>query len=190
MGPSPRRGSLDFVIQKHRARALHYDFRLEIGGVLASWSVPKGPTLQAGVRRLAMPTEDHPREYGRFEGVLPRSSGSGVVMLWDLGGYNPEVETSKGVRTEVVANADAVAESELKAGMLKFTLYGSKLRGSFALVRTGGIGGRDAWLLIKHKDMFCAPAYEAGDYDFSALTGRSMAQISAEGGGAPSTTLS
>src|SRR5271167_2105087 len=116
-----------YVVQKHRATALHYDFRLEWNGVLLSWAVPKGPSLDPSVKRLAMQVEDHPVEYGGFEGVIPAGEyGGGTVMVWDRGTWMPEV-----------ADVDAA----LKKGDLKFTLHGEKLKGSWVLVRTRGFGG-------------------------------------------------
>ena len=176
-------GVLAFVVQKHQATALHYDFRLEIGGVMPSWSIPKGPTLVPGVRRLAMPTDPHALEYCNFEGVIRGGYGAGTVMIWDEGRYTPEVETEKGQRILVKdrGEAEEVARAGLRTGNLKFTLYGKKLSGSFALVRTKGLGGaKEAWLLIKHRDSHCQATYDANDYDFSAATGRSLAQVAAE----------
>jgi len=181
-------GLFAFVVHKHRATSLHYDFRLEIAETMPSWSVPKGPSLDPGVRRLAMPTGPHEMEYRHFEGVIHKGSyGAGVVMIWDEGTYNPEVEISKGVRREVRDREEAsrVASKELESGNLKFTLYGTKLRGSFALVRTKGLGGaREAWLLIKHRDVFCVSGYDANSYDLSAHSGLSMADIANETGSA------
>jgi bifunctional non-homologous end joining protein LigD len=185
MTKTPGGGQLAFVVQKHKATSLHYDFRLEIGGVMPSWSVPKGPTLDSSVRRLAMPTSDHEMEYRHFEGMLPEGGyGAGAVMIWDEGTYNPEVEVSKGVRREVVnkREAEEVAKKSLAEGNLKFRLYGKKLKGSFALVRTAGFGGKESWLLIKHRDEYSQPGYDAKDYDFSAATNRSLAQIASEEG--------
>ena len=171
------------MIQKHKATALHYDFRLEIGGTMPSWSVPKGPTLDPGVRRLAMPTGPHDLEYRHFEGTIVEGYGAGTVMIWDEGRFTPELEVERGVRILVRENPEAaeVASASLRDGNLKFTLYGKKLRGSFALVRTKGLGGaKEAWLLIKHRDRYCKAGYDAKDYDFSAVSGRSLAQISDE----------
>ena len=128
-----------FCVQKHLASHLHYDFRLEYNGVLLSWAVPKGPSLDPGTKRLAMHVEDHPIEYGEFEGVIPEGYGAGIVMLWDRGTWAPEVDDIDGA---------------LKKGDLKFTLDGYKLKGSWVLVRTKGPSYADgrSWLLIKHRD--------------------------------------
>ncbi len=148
-----------FCVQKHLASHLHYDFRLEHDGVLLSWAVPKGPSLDPKTRRLAMQVEDHPIEYGTFEGVIPSGYGAGIVMLWDRGTWTPDV-----------ADIDAA----LKKGDLKFTLDGYKLKGSWALVRTSGRGGRQeygtkpSWLLIKHRDDW------AGDLDITEFAPRSV----------------
>src|SRR5947209_6880214 len=159
----PRQG-LFFCVQKHLASHLHYDFRLEYKGVLLSWAVPKGPSLDPKVKRLAMHVEDHPIEYGTFEGVIPEGYGAGIVMLWDVGTWKPEVPD---------------VDAALKKGDLKFTLDGYKLKGSWVLVRTGGrgpggYGGGDArsWLLIKHKDEW------AGDVDITTF-----APLSVKSGG-------
>jgi bifunctional non-homologous end joining protein LigD len=175
-------GLLAFVVQKHKATSLHYDFRLEVGGVMPSWSVPKGPTLDSGVRRLAMPTSDHPLEYRHFEGVLEGEYGAGPVMIWDEGTYSPEMEVSKGVRREVRSRKEAeeVARKSLEEGNLKFRLYGKRLKGSFALVRTS-FGGRESWLLVKHRDEYSQQGYDANDHDSSAVTGRTLAQIASHG---------
>jgi len=148
-------GFFAYVVQKHLATALHYDFRLEIGGVMPSWSIPKGPTLDPTVKRLAMPTGPHDLAYRKFEGTIKKGNyGAGTVMIWDEGTYSPEVEVRKGVRELLKGREEAeeTAEAGLRDGNLKFTLYGKKLRGSFALVRTKGLGKeREAWLLIKHR---------------------------------------
>jgi bifunctional non-homologous end joining protein LigD len=131
--------SFFFCVQKHLASHLHYDFRLEHDGVLLSWAVPKGPSLDPKSKRLAMHVEDHPFEYGTFEGVIPEGYGAGIVMLWDQGTWTPETDD---------------VNAALKKGDLKFTLDGYKLKGSWVLVRTGGWGGGGgrSWLLIKHRD--------------------------------------
>ena len=169
------------MVQKHKATALHYDFRLEIGGVMPSWSIPKGPTLDPEVRRLAMPTGPHELEYRKFEGTIQKGSyGAGTVMIWDEGTFTPEVEIAKGTRKLVTSRdeAEEVARAGLRDGILKFTLYGKKLSGSFALVRTKGLGGgKEAWLLIKHRDAHCKSGYDAKDYDFSAASNRTLAGI-------------
>jgi bifunctional non-homologous end joining protein LigD len=153
---------LFFCVQKHLASHLHYDFRLEHGGVLLSWAVPKGPSLDPKTKRLAMQTEDHPFDYGEFEGVIPEGYGAGIVMLWDKGTWTPEVDDVEGA---------------LRKGDLKFTLNGYKLKGSWVLVRTGGRyagqrggsgAGQRTWLLIKHKDDW------AGDLDITEFAPRSV----------------
>jgi DNA ligase D-like protein (predicted 3'-phosphoesterase) len=132
------RGEPRFVIQKHAASSLHYDFRLEAGGVLKSWAVPKGPSLDPREKRLAMPTEDHPLAYGDFEGVIPEGQyGAGEVIVWDAGTYRVLGDEDAG---------DALAD-----GHLSFWLEGEKLRGGYALTRMGG-GGRERWLLVKKDD--------------------------------------
>jgi len=151
--------------------------------VMPSWSIPKGPTLESGVRRLAMPTSDHDLEYRHFEGVISEGSpGGGPVMIWDEGTYVPEIEVSKGIRREVTTRGEAerVASESLREGNLKFRLYGKKLKGSFALVRTAGLGGRESWLMIKHKDNYSQQGYEANDYVVSAVSGRTLAQIAGQ----------
>jgi bifunctional non-homologous end joining protein LigD len=147
-----RRKSLLFCVQKHLATQLHYDLRLEHNGVLLSWAVPKGPSLDPSIKRLAMHVEDHPIEYGSFEGVIPEGYGAGVVMLWDTGTWTPDVPD---------------VDAALAKGDLKFTLDGYKLKGSWALVRTRGYGsGRGegrSWLLIKHRDEW------SGDLDITTF---------------------
>lgn len=173
-------GNFLFVIHKHKATSLHYDFRLQIGDVMPSWSIPKGPSLDNTDKRLAMPTTDHSLEYRDFEGVIPEGQyGAGPVMIWDEGTFNPEVEISKGVRQLVTdkKEGEEVLKDELKNGQLKFTLYGKKLQGSFALVKTRGFGGKESWLLIKHQDEFVRPGYDAKNYDFSARSNKSIEEI-------------
>jgi bifunctional non-homologous end joining protein LigD len=165
------KGARIYVVQKHRASQLHYDFRLELGGVLLSWAVPKGPSLDPSVKRLAMQVEDHPVEYAGFEGVIPEGEyGGGTVMVWDKGTWTPE--------------SDDAAEA-LQKGDLKFTLDGKKLRGSWVLVRTRGFGGRSdkSWLLIKHRDRFAAKKDVTAEEPRSAISNRLLAQIAQDEGG-------
>ena len=167
---------LAFVVQKHKATSLHYDFRLEIGEGCRLGLFPRG-LLDPSVRRLALPTPVHELEYRNFEGVLPEGYGAGPVMIWDEGTYNAETEIAKGIRSEITdrKKGEKVMEEGLKAGNLKFRLFGKKLQGSFALVRTAGFGGsKESWLMIKHRDQFAQKGYDANDYDVSARSGKSM----------------
>lgn len=135
------RGKPRFVVQQHDATSMHYDFRLEAGGVLKSWAVPKGPPLEAGEKRLAMPTEDHPLDYEGFEGVIPEGEyGAGPVIVWDTGIYENRTRDSSGRQVDV---AEAV-----ERGHVKVALNGRKLRGGYSLNRMGG-SGRERWLLVK-----------------------------------------
>lgn len=162
-----------FVVQKHAARALHYDFRLEVDGVLKSWAVPKGPSSRAGVRRLAAPTEDHPMEYADFEGVIPEGEyGAGAMIVWDRGVYrNLRADKQEGV-------ADML--ESLEQSVVEIWLEGQKLRGGYALIRTGKAA--DArWLLIKKKDETASAGPELTETEpRSALSGRTLAEV-AEG---------
>lgn len=172
--------NLVYVVQKHQATALHYDFRLEIGGAMPSWAVPKGPTLDPAFKRLAMQTEDHPLDYRHFEGVIPKGQyGAGTVMIWDFGTYWPEVEED-GERAQMKdkKEAEKILKKGLEKGELKFFLYGQKLKGSFALVKTRGFAGKNAWLLIKHKDKYVQEGFDAKDFDFSAKTNKSLQDLS------------
>jgi len=168
--PGPDKKTSDtgrlFVIQKHRASHLHYDFRLEADGVLKSWAVPKGPSLDPSVKRLAMQVEDHPVDYADFEGVIPEGEyGGGTVMVWDYGVYAAE-------------NTNNVSAAVAK-GELKFVVLGKKLKGSFALVRT-----RDRqWLLIKHRDQYAKTGEVTETAPFSVLTKRTLAEIAEDEGG-------
>jgi bifunctional non-homologous end joining protein LigD len=171
-----RRGGLQFVVQKHAASHLHYDLRLELDGVMKSWAVPKGPSLDPSVRRLAMQVEDHPIDYNTFEGTIPEGEyGGGTVMLWDRGTYSPDDLPRR-------ADAEAVLRRGLEAGKLGVTLHGRRLRGSFALIRTDG-GSKPKWLLIKHRDDH---AEDESDIDITAevltsvATGRTMDEIAAD----------
>src|SRR5438874_2153251 len=157
--------TLFFCVQKHLSSHLHYDFRLEHNGVLLSWAVPKGPSLNPADKRLAMRVEDHPWDYREFEGVIPEGYGAGIVMLWDRGTWRPE---------EGFENIDAALEK----GELKFTLGGVKLKGSWVLVRTSGghwgkpsldaSGQSRTWLLIKHRDDW------AGEVDITTFAPKSV----------------
>lgn len=148
--PAARSGALLFVIQKHAARRLHYDFRLELDGVLKSWAVPKGPSLMVTDKRMAIEVEDHPFDYGSFEGVIPsKQYGAGNVIVWDCGVYSPDEDEKYSFGDR--AQAEARVRAGLAEGKLSFFLRGEKLKGSFALVRTRA---DKQWLLIKHKDRF------------------------------------
>jgi bifunctional non-homologous end joining protein LigD len=163
--------TLRYVIQKHRASHLHYDFRLEWNGVLLSWAVPKGPSLDPSVKRLATQVEDHPLEYADFEGVIPRGEyGGGTVMVWDNGTWSPEMPD---------------VGFALNKGEIKFTLNGAKLKGSWVLVRTRGFGGseRPSWLLIKHRDVFASKRDLTLAAARSAISNRTLAEIARDGGG-------
>jgi bifunctional non-homologous end joining protein LigD len=160
--------ALQFVVQKHRASHLHYDFRLEHEGVMLSWSVPKGPTLDSGVKRLAMQTEPHPLDYNQFEGVIPEGEyGGGTVMIWDRGTWTPEVND---------------VNRALIKGDLKFSLHGRKLSGSWVLVR---IRGDRQWLLIKHRDAAVSNDDLTLTRPLSVVSRRTMAGIARAAGASP-----
>src|SRR5579871_6878403 len=153
-----------FCVQRHDATRLHYDFRLEIGGALASWAVPKGPTLEPLAKHLAVHVEDHPLDYGNFEGNIPKGEyGGGSVMLWDRGTW------------ELLG--DTPASDQVQRGDLKFRLHGEKLRGEFALILMRGRGKGNEWLLIKKKDAAAKPGWNIEDYARSVLTGRTQQEI-------------
>jgi len=176
-------GELRFVIQKHEATRLHYDLRLEIDGVMKSWAVPKGPSADPSVKRLAMQVEDHPVEYNSFEGTIPKGEyGGGTVMIWDTGTYTVE---GAGDRSQ-----NAAAHDEYAKGELKVSFHGKRIRGSYALVRTrgqmrgGGNPDKPAWLLIKHRDGDARPEADfdlTGEYTTSAVTRRTMEGIRERG---------
>jgi bifunctional non-homologous end joining protein LigD len=165
-------GSLIYAMQKHMASHLHYDLRLEWRGVLLSWAVPKGPSLDPDVKRLAMQTEDHPLEYADFEGVIPPGQyGAGTVMLWDKGTWQPE---------------SADVDASLQAGEIKFTLHGKKLQGSWVLVRSHGLGKnplRSAWLFIKHRDQYASTRDVEQEEPRSVASQRLLAEIARDEGG-------
>jgi len=170
--PVRRRGKkLAFVVQKHRATALHYDFRLEWKGVMLSWAVPKGPSYDPKVKRLAMQVEDHPIEYNKFEGIIPEGEyGGGTVMIWDQGNWTPEV-------TDV--------DAALKKGELKFSLDGKKLHGAWVLVRTRPRSreSRSPWLLIKHRDEWANEEDVAELAPRSIVSDRLLVEIARDEGG-------
>jgi bifunctional non-homologous end joining protein LigD len=169
-------GPLKFVIQKHDARRLHYDFRLEIDGVLVSWAVPKGPALDPKEKRLAVQTEDHPMDYGDFEGVIPKGEyGGGEVIVWDSGVYTPD-EDGK-LSWDDRGEAQKRMREGLKKGKISIFLEGSKLRGSWTLVKLKKT--EKEWLLIKHSDRFSRSDKDPTDDDQSALSGRTLADIKA-----------
>ena len=166
-----RRKALAFVVQKHRATALHYDLRLEWNGVMLSWAVPKGPSYDPTVKRLAMQVEDHPLEYNTFEGIIPEKEyGGGTVMIWDRGTWTPET-----------SDVDAA----LKKGDLKLSISGRKLRGSWVLVRTRPRPGqtRPAWLLIKHRDEWASTEDVTELLPRSVVSNRLLIEIARDEGG-------
>src|SRR5580765_2695848 len=163
-GKKARKDEKLFVIQKHAARRLHYDLRLEVGGVLKSWAVPKGPSMNPGDKRLAVQVEDHPYDYRKFEGSIPKGQyGGGEVIVWDEGTYEPE--GTHGVH------------QQLAKGDFKFKLLGEKLHGSFVLVRIKSSKAKNEWLLIKHRDSFADPNWDAEQHGESVLTGRTLEDI-------------
>jgi bifunctional non-homologous end joining protein LigD len=160
--PAPRKprkkaGQLEFCVQRHNATRLHYDFRLEMDGVLKSWAIPKGPSLDPSVRQLAVHVEDHPIEYGGFEGNIPAGNyGAGSVMLWDRGSY------------ELLG--EAKGREQLERGDVKIRLHGEKLHGDFALVHMKGRGKGNEWLLIKKRDEFASPGWDIEGHAYSVLS--------------------
>jgi len=170
-GGKPDQQSLRFVVQKHAASHLHYDFRLEMDGVLKSWAVPKGPSLNPADKRLAMQVEDHPFDYKDFEGIIPDGNyGAGTVMVWDEGTYEPLAQTDATKTAE-----EKILRKELQEGSLKFRLNGTKLKGEFALVRTKGRDDR-SWLLIKHRDKYASDK-PVTDKDKSVVSKKTLDQI-------------
>jgi bifunctional non-homologous end joining protein LigD len=167
-----RARSLIYVIQKHRASRLHYDFRLEWGGTLLSWAVPKGPSLDPSVKRFATQVEDHPIDYAYFEGVIPEGEyGGGTVMVWDIGTWVPETPD---------------VDASMRKGELKFTVQGKKLKGSWVLIRTRGFGQRptrSSWLLIKHRDRFASEKNVTEEEPYSVMSYRLLADIARDEGG-------
>src|SRR5579862_7112145 len=160
------KGRMRFVVQMHRATRLHYDFRLEADGVLASWAVPKGPTLVPGDRRLAMHVEDHPLDYRDFEGTIPaKQYGAGSVIVWDKGTYT------------LAEGTDPAAE--IANGKIKFILHGKKLKGEFTLVKIKAREDEhgDPWLLLKDRDEHADPKYDPADHPESVKSGKTLAEV-------------
>jgi len=169
---------LQFVIQKHAASQLHYDLRLEIDGVMKSWAVPKGPSADPSVKRLAMQVEDHPVDYNTFEGTIPSGEyGGGTVMIWDNGTYE--------IENPLEDDMNAAAHNQYERGELKIDFHGKRIKGSYALVRTKGMGGsaaKPSWLLIKHRDEDAHPESDSSlttKYVKSVTTNRTMDEIAA-----------
>src|SRR5215831_15758972 len=175
-----------FVVQKHRASHLHYDFRLEMEGVLKSWAVPKGPSLDSSDKRLAMQVEDHPVSYFDFEGIIPAGNyGAGTVMVWDVGTWEPLSPVP--VNGKYVSATEKEASAMLHKGDFKFRLHGKRLNGDFALVhikaRRPGSKGTE-WLLIKKHDDAAVEGFNIDEYDTSVLSDRTMADIAGDRGSA------
>src|ERR1700724_3145401 len=174
--PKAPKSSLIYVIQKHRASHLHYDFRLEYNGTLLSWAIPKGPSLDPSVKRLAMQVEDHPIDYNTFEGTIPKGEyGGGTVMLWDRGTYTADAATTPG------EEEDAIRQG-LARGDLKITFHGARLHGSFALIRMkfsrdGSSPSTPQWLLIKHRDESATSDDVVAEHLTSVESGRTMDEI-------------
>lgn len=173
-----KRSQHRFVVQKHSATRLHYDFRLEMEGVLKSWAVPKGPSLDPADKRLAMQVEDHPVSYFDFEGIIPEGNyGAGTVIVWDVGTWEPL--SPMPVDGKYLPGTDAEASAMLQKGDFKIRLHGKKLKGDFALVhirsRRSGSKGNE-WLLIKKHDEYVIPGYDIDQYGKSALSGRTIEQ--------------
>lgn len=165
-----------YVIQKHDASRLHYDFRLEVAGVLKSWAIPKGPSTDPKIKRLAMPTDDHPLQYATFEGVIPEGQyGGGTVMVWDIGTY-------RNIRGEKRPLEKATMEHAVEQGKIEVWLEGKKIKGGYALIRAGHVS-KGGWLLIKIRDDHAGkPEDPERTEPDSALTGRTMEEIAREAG--------
>ena len=178
--PEPESGApagahdLTFVVQQHRATRMHWDFRLEVDGVLVSWAVPRGPSLNTADKRMAAHVEDHPFDYGSFEGVIPKGNyGAGEVIVWDNGTYTPDEdgETSWGDRDE----GNRRMREALASGKISISMRGKKLRGSWTLVRTKK--EPNSWLLIKHRDEYASTTRDILDEDRSVISGLSIKHL-------------
>src|SRR4051794_6652997 len=172
-----RAGPLTFTIQKHAARRLHYDLRLEMHGVLVSWPIPQGPSYDPAVRRLAIQTEDHPYDYGTFEGFIPKGAyGGGEVIVWDAGTYTV-IEEGKIPNFADRARAERLAEEGLAAGHLRVFFSGRKLKGGWTLHRTKGQGTKSQWLVIKRRDGLENPERDVVREDRSVFSGLSIEDL-------------
>ncbi len=173
VGGKGKGSDLIFVVQKHAASRLHYDFRLEMGGVLKSWAVPKGPSMDPAIRHLAMMVEDHPYDYKDFEGIIPKGNyGAGTVIIWDQGTYEP-LEKTKSKK-----EAEKILLKQLDSGSLKFSMHGKKLKGEFALVKTKGFG-ENSWLLIKHRDKYASES-DITLKNKSVVSGKTLEKIAVD----------
>ena len=171
--PELAREPLRFVVQKHQASHLHYDLRLELDGVLKSWAIPKGPSLDPADKRLAMMVDDHPLDYRNFEGVLLEGYGAGAVMIWDEGVFVALNQTDR-------EGSERAFRAGLERGQFTFIVAGTKLKGEFALIRFARAGEK-TWLLVKKRDSF-ASTDDVTEQDLSARSGRSMEEIQADSG--------
>ena len=174
MAGKKRGGALIFVVQKHSARQLHYDFRLEVDGVFKSWAVAKGPSLDPGIKRLAVMVEDHPLDYAGFEGIIPAGQyGGGQVIIWDRGTYSPDEdgELHFGDRDE----AEKMMRQGLTSGKISVTLRGEKLKGSWTLVKMQKT--EKNWLLIKHHDEYADSSRDILEEEISAVSGLTVADL-------------
>jgi bifunctional non-homologous end joining protein LigD len=174
VGGKAKGAQLEFVVQKHAATRLHYDFRLELNGVLKSWAIPKGPSMDPAIKHLAMLVEDHPYDYKDFEGIIPQGQyGGGTVIVWDMGTYEP-LENGKTKNEQ-----EKIMVKEFNAGSIKIILRGKKLRGEFALVRMQG-RGENNWLIIKHRDEY-ASTDDITAKDKSVISRMTLEQLNKKG---------
>jgi bifunctional non-homologous end joining protein LigD len=173
-GGRPEKDKLVFVIQKHAASHLHYDFRLEVDGVLKSWAVPKGPSMDPNIKRLAMMVEDHPFDYRNFEGIIPSGYGAGTVMIWDEGTFEPSDDAAGDKKQQY-----KTLRNQIHSGKLKFIMHGKKVKGEFALVKAPARGD-NAWLLMKMDDRH-ATEKDISLKDKSVVSGRTLDGIASDG---------